>query len=145
EHNRSVMKDICLDLAKKLDANGILDSTLIACVQEHNKRGHESWNVPVITFGSAGGVLKTGQYLDYRNMTKRDDKVYSRFGYPINQLLANFLQAVDVPRSEFEALNKASNSLFKANSGYGVSRYNSADLGVFVDNYSGWGGVDLPY
>jgi hypothetical protein len=144
EHNRSIMKEMCLDLATKLDANGLLDSTLIACVQEHNKRGHESWNVPIIAFGSAGGLLRTGQYLDYRDMSQRDDRVYSRFGYPINQFLANALVASGVPREEFEPLNKAPNSLFKPYSGYGVSRFNpQPGMDVFSDHMQNWNGVDL--
>jgi hypothetical protein len=60
-NNRGIMKDIALDLAKKLDANHLLDDSFVVVANEHNKRGHESWNTPVITFGSAGGTFKTGQ------------------------------------------------------------------------------------
>jgi len=117
----------------KLDANALLDNTLIACIHEHGKRGHESWNVPVITFGSAGGVLKTGQYIDYRNMTKRDDQVFTRFGYPINQFLANALTALGVPKDQFEPLNKGPSTIFRASSGYGTSRFNPGDGGMGVE------------
>jgi hypothetical protein len=144
EHNRSIMRDMCLDLVTKLDAHGVLDNTLLACIQEHNRRGHESWNVPIITFGGAGGAIKTGQYLDYRDMANRDDRIYSRFGFPINQFLANAMMAMDVPPSQFEPLNKGSSSLFKAGSGYGVARFNPQDGGVFDDHYDAhWQGHDM--
>jgi hypothetical protein len=145
-NNRNIMKDICLDLAQKLDQVNLLDTTLIACVQEHNKRGHESWNVPVITFGSAGGALKTGQYLDYRDLSDRDDLVFSRFGYPMAQFLANCLLAMDVPRTEFEPLNKKWSSRFVAATGYGCTEFNNqtTNAGVFDNHYdSAWQGANL--
>ena len=140
------MKDMCLDLTKKLDANGLLESSVVAVIQEHNKRGHESWNVPVITFGAAGG-LKTGQYLDYRNFQfSRDDRVYSRLGYPINQLHANLLRACGVPTAEFEALNKQPDPLFAFKTGYGVSRFQPIQgVGERIkqENYTTWSGANL--
>ncbi len=158
--NTIVMQDMCLDLALKLDSissNGstLLDSSLITCIQEHSKRGHEAWNIPVITFGSAGGTLKTGQYLDYRNFeTTRNDLGWTRFGFPMNQLWANLLQAMDVPPGEFEALGKVADShpSFTINgrrTGYGVSLFWTADgasvglVPVSSSHYSTWGGTDL--
>jgi hypothetical protein len=143
EQNRKLIKGVCLDLATKLDAQGLLDNTVLVWLMEHNKRGHEAWNVPAITFGSAGGVFKTGQYLDYRNMQQRDDKQFSRFGYPHNQLLANILTSMGMDKSEYEPLNKASSSVFKANSGYGVSYYNTAASSQISGNYNSWTGHDL--
>ncbi|MBL9026644.1 MAG: DUF1552 domain-containing protein [Myxococcales bacterium] len=149
EHSRSVMKDMCLDLAKKLDAVGQLDNCVIACIQEHNKRGHESWNVPVITFGSAGGVLATDKYIDYRNVADRDDVVYSRFGFPMNQLYANLLMSMDMPPSAFEPLNKGradgASSPFKAGSGYGVNAIHpdAAYDYSLGGHYASWAGHDL--
>jgi hypothetical protein len=152
--NRHVMKDICLDLALKLDAikpdgvHSLLDNSLIMCVQEHSKRGHEAWNVPVITFGSAGGVLKTGQYLDYRNFgSGRDDQIYTRLGFPINQLWANALQACGVPPSEYEALNSVADPNFQIGNrltGYGSSNFCGDNAWYLTDSYqSGWAGHDL--
>jgi hypothetical protein len=144
-NNTNIMKDICLDLATKLDQVGQLDNTLIACVQEHNKRGHESWNVPVITFGSAGGVIKTGQYLDYRDFSSGDDLVFSRFSFPHAQFLANVMLAMGLQKSEFESLQKHCSSRFAANSGYGVTEFNNAttNAGVFDGHYdSSWQGHD---
>jgi hypothetical protein len=148
-NNTNIMKDICLDLATKLDRVGLLDNTFIANVQEHNKRGHESWNVPVVTFGSAGGVFKTGQYIDYRDFASGDDLVYSRFSFPHAQFLANVMLAMGLQRSEFESLQKRCSPRFAANSGYGVTDYNNAitngaaNGGAYAGHYNAtWQGHD---
>lgn len=142
DQSRSVMKDMCLDLVKKLDQVGQLDSTLVLCIQEHNKRGHESWNVPAIAFGSAGGVLKTDQYIDYRNIADRDDQVYSRFGFPMNQLYANALMSMGMPASEFEPLNKdrsdGARTPFKKGSGYGVNAIHPDSEFNMGPHYDAW-------
>jgi hypothetical protein len=145
EQNRAVMKDWCLDLAQKLDQVGLLDSSLIVCLQEHSKRGHEAWNVPVITFGSAGGAFLTNQYVDYRNIAARDDKLFTRFGYPINQLYANILSAMGMSVSEFEALNKTRAdgiATFKAGSGYGVPSILPSEPQM-IGSYQAWTGHDM--
>jgi Protein of unknown function (DUF1552) len=145
EQSRAVMKDMCLDLAQKLDQVGQLDNALIVCIQEHSKRGHESWNVPVITFGSAGGALATNQYIDYRNIADRDDKVFTRYGFPMNQLYANVLAAMGMTPSEFEALNKTRSdgvSPFKASSGYGVPSI-LPDDSQMISYYKSWTGHDM--
>ncbi len=145
EQSRSVMNDMCLDLAQKLDAVQLLDSSLIVCLQEHSKRGHESWNIPVIAFGSAGGTFKTGQYIDYRQLPGRDDAMFTRFGFPMNQLYANILGAMGVPTSTFEALNKTradATMPFKANSGYGVCAIHP-DFTQGAGYYASWTGYDM--
>jgi hypothetical protein len=146
-HNRSILNDMCLDLALKMDAVGILDDSVIAYIQEHNKRGHESWNVPIITIGSGGGNLKTGQFIDYRDTVSRSDQVFSSIGFPINQALANILTSIGVPAAEYEALNKAgyTHSGFKTNSGYSNSKIHPDAASLFGGHYgrSGWAGHDL--
>jgi hypothetical protein len=108
-------EDVFLDLAKKLDAvdegSGptILDNTLMTWSQESGLYTHESISQPVVTFGSAAGFLKTGQYLDYRNLA--DDGLAGWGGgnqmlYPglcYNQWLGTALRACGVPASEFES------------------------------------------
>jgi hypothetical protein len=169
EQNRSVMNDMCLDLAQKLDAVQLLDSSLIVCIQEHSKRGHECWNIPVIMFGGAGGTLATGKYVDYRDNSWVDpagsthDDYFTRKGFPMNQLYATVLQAMGVPPSEFEPLNKAGTCThdpadtahptsmtlcptkpFKPNSGYGICEIHRGDSQE-VNAYSGpgWANYDL--
>ena len=142
EQNRAVLKDMCLDLAKKLDQQGLLQSSVIACIYEHSKRGHEAWGVPAILFGSAG-ALRTGQYLDYRNLMSRDDEVFTRLGYPINQLWANLLQACGMPASELEALNPPGGSSFAARTGYGACEIEGAHTSHVASHYAGWAGHNL--
>ena len=151
EQNRAMLNDMCLDLVGKLADNDLLDNCLVVAIQEHNKRGHQAWNVPVLTFGSAGGALRTNQYVDYRNIGERDDMSLSRFGFPINQLYATVLRAMGMPVSAFEALNKdRADGLapFKANSGYGIPRLHPENgfggvYGSGPGHYGSWDGHDM--
>jgi hypothetical protein len=104
---------VALDLAQKLDAasegNGTttLDRTLITWMQEHSNMAHNAYSIPVVTFGSAGGALKTGNYCDYRNLgkldpTATDQSKYIAPGLTWGQMLGTFLQAMGVPRSEYQ-------------------------------------------
>ncbi len=144
--SQAVMKDMMLDLAQKLDDVEQLDNSLIVCIQEHNKRGHESWNVPVVAMGSAGGTFVTDQYVDFRNIGDRDDQVFSRFGYPMNQLYANILRAMGMPVAEFEALNKQradGSRPFKPLSGYGVDAIHPDAEFNMGNHYASWSGHDM--
>jgi len=153
EQNGLIMKVMCLDLAKKLDALELLDDSLIVCIQEHNKRGHEAFNVPVITFGSAGGAFKTNQYVDYRYIGNPDmdcdDYGTSRYGFPMQQLYANILLAMGVPAEEFEALNKprsdGATGPFQPGSGYGMNLIHDYNGPRMLKHYSKswWNGYDL--
>jgi hypothetical protein len=140
EQNTSLMRDVVFDLASKLEAHQLLDDTLLAVIQEHNHFGHDTRNIPIVTFGRAG-TLKTGQYLDYRNFASGDDAQYIRTGYPFGQLFATFLQACGVPRSEFEPLNPPV-STFKAGTGYGLTHI-PASAPWLSDAYTGWSSCDL--
>ncbi|HET9957750.1 MAG TPA: DUF1552 domain-containing protein [Polyangiaceae bacterium] len=106
-------ESVFLDLAAKLDveeAPGMtyLDNSLLVWTQESGMETHGSVSIPVVTFGSAAGYFKTGQYLDYR----RTESVASRYdpgaggeqylGLLYNQWLANVLTAMGAPRPEFE-------------------------------------------
>lgn len=151
EQNRVSLRDLGLDLAKKLDAVGLLDDSLIVAIQEHSIRGHEAWNVPIIGFGSAGGAFVTDKYIDYRNVSDADrDDAAGRtcFGFPMNQLWANILQAMGMAPSDFEPMNKSRSdwtNVFRPGSGYGCASMNHLKTGpnpndyeippVFVDHY----------
>jgi hypothetical protein len=166
EQNRRMLNDTCLDLAKQLDQVGQLDNSLIVWIMEHSKRGHECWNVPAIMLGSAGGVFKTDQYIDFRDITTRNDETgYTRYGFPMNQLYSNILRAFGMAPSDYEPLNSPGSpdhvdspfrNIFKANSGYGVYtlhpdfafgyQYQGHDYttrGGLGAHYAGWQGYDL--
>ena len=152
QHSSDVLNTMCLDLATKLDTVGQLDNSLILCLQEHSKRGHENWNVPAILFGGASGAIKTGQYIDFRNIADRDDQMFTRYGYPMNQLYANVLMAAGMPSANFEALNQTRTDSgttwpFRANSGYGITainaQFNGNYEGTLAQHYANWTNYDL--
>jgi hypothetical protein len=108
---------VVLDLAQKLDAAAettgtTLDRSLITWAQEHGNRIHLCRSMPVITFGSAGGYFKTGNYCDYRNLgmlgpppdngSVTDPGSQVAPGLTWNQYLANCLTAMGVQRSEYQ-------------------------------------------
>lgn len=112
---QAIFENVFLYLAQKLDqldeGNGtsVLDNTLMVWSQECCMSTHDSYSIPVVTFGSAAGYFNTGLYVDYRNVGESGASVTNNIaGYSTNlgllysQWLANVLQAMGVPRSEFE-------------------------------------------
>jgi hypothetical protein len=103
-----------LDLASKMNAvsNGVggtlLDNALVAWSHESGAVTHIPQNVPIITFGGAGGTVRTGNYLDYRNLNKRisypsiDAGQFRWHGLLMHQFIGNALQAMGIPASEYE-------------------------------------------
>jgi hypothetical protein len=108
-----IFEGVFLDLAAKLDveeAPGMtyLDNSLLVWSQECCMSTHDSVSIPVITFGSAAGFLKTGVFADYRRIGNADSTYEPSAGGTMylgllyNQFLATVLQAMGVPPSEFE-------------------------------------------
>jgi hypothetical protein len=104
-----------LDLCAKLDVDDgsgrtYLDDTLVAWTQESGIFTHDGQGMPVITAGGAGGFLKTGNYVDYRNPAivldddgdkgPSDEKVYG--GLLWHQWLGTALQAMGIAKTEYE-------------------------------------------
>lgn len=107
-------EDVFVDLVRKLDVDQgdgttLLDDALVAWSQESGNLTHESVSTPVITAGSAGGALRTGQYVDYR------DRDNDGFGTPGNtnermfpglsysQWLGTVLQTMGLPPAVYES------------------------------------------
>jgi hypothetical protein len=122
-HQR-VFEKVFVELARKLDAvdegdgTTVLDHTLVQWTQESGNVTHDGNSIPVITAGGAGGALKTGQYLDYRNVNRgygqyngdfatRPNEVRKVSGLLYNQWLGNVLDVMGVPRSEWETFADA--------------------------------------
>lgn len=112
-HQR-LFADVFVDLVRKLDIDQgdgttVLDDSLVAWSQESGNLTHESISSPLITAGSAGGLLRTGQYLDYRNLERNpfgggegtDELMHT--GLTWNQWLGNALQAMGVSPQEYES------------------------------------------
>jgi hypothetical protein len=110
-----IFADVVVPLAARLNEvvqpNGgtLLDRTLLFWTQEHGTAGHVHENVPIVTFGSAGGAVKTGLHVDYRDLTRQIGLTFSP-GQPIerpfvgltfHQAHASLLQWMGVPRSDW--------------------------------------------
>lgn len=114
---------VMVDLARKLDVDDgtgrtLLDNSLLVWTQESGNRTHDSQSIPIVTFGGAGGFLATGQYVDYRNLSRvfSTDEAERRWpGLTYNQWLGTVLQAMGVQRTEYETDGVA---------GYGVKYAN---------------------
>ncbi len=86
-----------------MSASGtLLDNSVIFYTNEHGNDGHHNVNMPAITFGGAGGQMKTGYYMDYRqkpiwnNNGNSDD-----IGRPYKQLLITMMDALGLPRAAY--------------------------------------------
>jgi hypothetical protein len=107
-------EDVYLDLVSKLDAiadieGTVLDSSLVQWTQESGCMTHDPIELPVVVAGCAGGFLRTGQYVDYRNLQQQastpgpESAVTSHVGLVYNQWLGTVLQAMGLTPSEYES------------------------------------------
>lgn len=122
--NQRFFDDVFVDLASRLDVpdsdgNTVLHNSLLFWAQESGPATHDAISMPVITAGSAGGALTTGQYVDYRHRESRalgqgeqnPILLAQRPGLLYGQFLATCLRAVGVPDADW---------LQAGNPGYGV-------------------------
>jgi hypothetical protein len=115
EFNQVFFSQVYLDLVGRLEsfpdgAGGtVLDNALVVWGQESGNVTHFAFSMPVITAGSAGGALQTGNYCDYRNLDRQlsgDSSTGSESdllwpGLIYNQWLTTALLAMGVPSSEW--------------------------------------------
>ncbi len=111
--NRQFFQGALLEFARELDgiagSNGgtLLDSSLLVWTHESGSPSHYGFGGPIVTFGSAGGFLRTGSYCDYRNTAKPTRQVETIpgegnfYGLLFHQWLGTVLQAMGVPPSEY--------------------------------------------
>jgi len=69
---QQMFEHVFLDLMEKLDideGDGVttLDRSLLHWTEPFGERTHEALSMPVVTAGGAGGAMRTGRYIDYRN------------------------------------------------------------------------------
>jgi hypothetical protein len=101
-----------VDLISKLDTDdgtgkSLLDSSLVIWEQECGNITHDGASIPVVMAGSAGGTLRTGSYIDYRNrsISRSYNSAANQYFSPgliWNQWMGTKLQAMGVARSEYE-------------------------------------------
>lgn len=106
--------NVYVDLMKKLDVDDgtgktLLDRSLMVWSQESGAYTHESQSIPVVMAGGAGGAIKTGNYCDYRALTRIfDDGGFegslekTHAGLCWNQYLGTILSAMGLAKSEYE-------------------------------------------
>lgn len=127
-----------LDLANKLDrvtsADGatLFDKALLAQSFELGSGGnpghHHNRCIPVVTLGDAGGWFKTGQYLDYRDLTSfswsSNPHWYSGLLY--NQWLGMVLRSMGVPKTEVDTTQWGYPNVRQANGDHTDMIWNTA-------------------
>ncbi|MDX2023426.1 MAG: DUF1552 domain-containing protein [Deltaproteobacteria bacterium] len=59
-----------LDEVKEADGKSLLDHSLVLWIQDVGRGNHSVDHLPWMTFGSAGGAIKTGRYLNVRTGAK---------------------------------------------------------------------------
>jgi hypothetical protein len=102
-----------VDMARRLDVDEgggytYLDNSLVVWSQECGMETHGSVSIPVVTFGSAAGAMKTGMLCDYRRIGNAGSTYdpgaggKQTLGLLYSQWLATVLQAMRVPPGEFE-------------------------------------------
>lgn len=113
---RNSARDIFTTIVKKLDSaqglqgGSVLDQGLVVWSHESCSYTHQSFNMPVVTAGSAGGYFKTGYHVDFRNPSKM---MYGDWGNSLgnagihyNRWLANIAMAMGASPSSFEKNNQ---------------------------------------
>ncbi|MGE0528764.1 MAG: DUF1552 domain-containing protein [Bdellovibrionales bacterium] len=104
-----VVKEFATKMDSVQDSNGktMLDnSVLLWGMEQGDGSGHSCYSMPAITFGSAGGALKTGYYMDYRikpltYYAGRSDIFPGMGSRTYNSLLITIMRALGLPDSEF--------------------------------------------
>lgn len=90
------------DTPDPLNSGSLLDNSIIFYANELGDwtTGHSTFNMPTVTFGAAGGKIRTGYYMDYRQrpLTKW---VGHYPGRPYKQLLQSIMLSMGVPQSEY--------------------------------------------
>ena len=110
---RFMFQNSFYNLMQKLDSvsspagTTFLDQSFMFWTQECGYATHNGTSLPMITAGGAAGFIKTGTFVDYRNLNRqlRDQQYNSVQGYqgiPYNRFLGTALQAMGIPPSAYE-------------------------------------------
>ena len=118
-HNRFAAEHVFGYMVEQLDVSidGVsdttyLDNSLLVWNHECGQKTHIPVSLPTLVAGSAGGFLKTGELVDYRNLSSdavarwagsRPDLAHtSRPGIPYNRWLYTALRAMGIPDSDYK-------------------------------------------
>ncbi len=148
--NQAFFEGVLLDLVAKLDATSdgqggtLLDHSLVVWTQECGNITHNSFSVPVITFGGAGGFFNTGQYVDYRNTALVYDAAKAEKEHPgllMHQWLGMALRAMGVPAAQWAETDHGGYGYRYANVNW--ANFNTAQ--GYPDAMWALNGQDLPW
>lgn len=138
--NQWIATDVFTPIVKALDVAESAGRTFLdnSVVYWGNELGfnHINNSVPALLAGSAGGKLRTGQYLDYSDWQSRlffgqyDGAVIQ--GLAHNRLLVTLLQAMGLQAADYER---------NGNPGYGAIETAGKPEGTFPTNYKNHGEV----
>jgi hypothetical protein len=116
ESNRRIFRDVMLPLAAKLDAvvdaggRTLLDRALLLRSTEMGEFDHTTTGQIFVTIGGANGAVRTGNYLDYRNLgqlavpasTSRVPELQRiHLGLTIQQFWGSILRVMGVPHAQW--------------------------------------------
>lgn len=147
--NQKAFEHVVLDLAYKLDVedapgSNVLDSSMIQWTQESGETTHDARSIPLVTFGSAGGAIRTGNFCDYTKRTPEglvsggsESQAYSGLLY--SQWLAMALQSLGVARSEFQGIT------YNADAGYGAEYVDESYAATHSDGVLENASAPLPF
>lgn len=112
--HQAMFEKVFLDLCAKLDVDDgtgqtFLDNSLVVWTQESGEYTHAGQGMPIVTAGSAGGFLKTGNYCDYRNPAiivdageQGNTTIKIQGGLLWQQWLGTALQAMGLAPADYE-------------------------------------------
>ncbi len=100
---RWAVEKMYVPLLQKLDVdegNGgtYLDNSLVMFGNQNTASVHKNWDRPILLAGGAGGFVRTGYFLDYRQ--KGVSTKYGQPGILYNQLMITILRAMGIPAND---------------------------------------------
>lgn len=139
------MAKLARNLSKVTDPFGggtLLDNSLILWTNELGSwtTSHNTFTVPTVTFGKAGGYFKTGYHVDYRQRPLWNFAGYNP-GRPHKQLLQSIMLSMGMTKSEYSQYGDGSGfGEFKP----GISQFGKNQADVFA-RYAGVHNDPLPF
>lgn len=127
--HKKVVDEVAYDLISKMGAvsesNGktMLDNSLVQLSGGSGNGDHSPFNYPVALWGSAGGQLNTGLYIDYRRRDRTNN------GLLLSQLQCTIMRAMGLQPSDWnmKAMGFTGSKIPDSASGWGD--YYNGDLG----------------
>ena len=127
--HKKVVDDVAYDLISKMGAvtegNGrtMLDNSLVQLSGGSGKDDHSPFNYPVVLWGSAGGQLNPGKYLDYRRRDRTNN------GLLLSQLNCTIMRAMGLQPSDWNMQSLGLTGSKIPNSATGWGDYYNGDKG----------------